>query len=964
MKKILSLVTLLCVALVLHGAVVNYTADNTTVFPNPERGYTVQNNKVVSTSDPRLLGGSPSFSGGELDNIRLRLLVYYLNNYRTADLPDAILNGFDEDMATLRANGWKCILRFAYCDTDSTDTTPQWVGKHLKQLQPHLAANADVIYVMEAGFIGKYGEWYYTLNYENKSQRMNASRRQVVDSIFKYAPTDRFILFRTPITKYEYYGDYDHMGDNTLTSAEAFTGTQKARWGHHNDAFLANWGNAGTYYSYTTEHGGVNDDPAVRSYVAAETNYVPNGGETNVTDADEAEAVYADAPSEMSTYHWSFCGNSYAEAVTSRWRTSGIYDTLNVHMGYRYNLITGTYSDVVEPGNNLSVSFSLKNTGYAPIYNERTAYIVLRNSDHSYSLPLSADPRLWAPGSTANISETLALPSEMSGGTYSLYLWLPDQYTKLHNDSRYSVRIANASWDSEAGMNYLGATVIVDAPITAGELEANTDSITAGSDKLSAAISAANTGDVIVLKAGTYTETATFTIDKNITIKAATGATAVIKPEKYMNIADGVTVKFIGVMFNATSFQSGDYHIIRSSGTTGNNCLILDSCEFYNYANNSALLSCRSDKKLDYMIVNNCKFYDINKSCIFLENTDTKYLRVSNSSFYNLTAGSGFSAGFIHAKSSTGIVIVDHCTFYNCESETLSYPAVFVRYSSNATVSNCVFKLVSTEDMCATYLQGGGDVKYTLTHYYDNWQPYGHYKSATVSNCLEADPVFANAASSDFTLGSTSPCLRAGSDGSHIGDPRWWPTSQNINITTPASGKMTYVTTHALDFSNISGLKAYIARQAYRGEVTMTAVGAVPAGTPLVLIGTGSTQFSVPVISEAAATAPTGNLLRAGDGYTTFSGSTYDYIIWTDGLFHQISGGSVPYGKAYLHLSGDPLYGTGSSTPGVRIIFEDNNATSFESVETKSEATKFIENGRLFIRKNGITYDALGRIIR
>ena len=243
----------------------NYTADNTTVFPNPERGYTVQNNKVVSTADPRLLGGSPSFSGGELDNIRLRLLVYYLNNYRTADLPDAILNGFDEDMATLRANGWKCILRFAYCDTDSTDTTPQWVGKHLKQLSPHLSANADVIYVMEAGFIGKYGEWYYTLNYENKSQRMNASRRQVVDSIFKYAPTDRFILFRTPITKYEYYGDYDHMGDNTLTSAEAFTGTQKARWGHHNDAFLANWGNAGTYYSYTTEHGGVNDDPAVRS---------------------------------------------------------------------------------------------------------------------------------------------------------------------------------------------------------------------------------------------------------------------------------------------------------------------------------------------------------------------------------------------------------------------------------------------------------------------------------------------------------------------------------------------------------------------------------------------------------------------------------------------------------------------------------------------------------------------------
>lgn len=63
MKKAFSLVTLLCVAIMLHGAVVNYTADNTTVFPNPERGYTVQADEVVQFGEGKKAGNEACAPG-------------------------------------------------------------------------------------------------------------------------------------------------------------------------------------------------------------------------------------------------------------------------------------------------------------------------------------------------------------------------------------------------------------------------------------------------------------------------------------------------------------------------------------------------------------------------------------------------------------------------------------------------------------------------------------------------------------------------------------------------------------------------------------------------------------------------------------------------------------------------------------------------------------------------------------
>ena len=182
---------------------------------------------------------------------------------------------------------------------------------------------------------------------------------------------------------------------------------------------------------------------------------------------------------------------------------------------------------------------------------------------------------------------------------------------------------------------------------------------------------------------------------------------------------------------------------------------------------------------------------------------------------------------------------------------------------------------------------------------------------------------------------------------------------------TPANDKSTYVSTMTLDFSNVEGgLKAYVATAAAGGVVTLDEVDAVPAGTPLMLVGTADTKYTVPVV--ASASAPETNMFRAGDGTTEFdaeSTTSYDYILFTDGKFYRIATDTtVPVGKAYLHCDSDP---TTPLARELRISFGDN-ITGIEQIDNgqltidNSQDGKFIENGKLVIVKNGVKYNAAG----
>ena len=251
MKKILLLLMVWLPMWILADQHVTYTADDVTIFRNPERGFTEElgGETMLSDNENHVVLAEADWFFDEEDSHyadrqyqTLVMLMYYLGNYKDTDLSDAILLGFDEDMQKLRDEGFKCVLRFAYDWESKEDADLTHVQRHIQQLKPHLAANKDVIYVLETGFVGQWGEWYYTSHFGNKSQHLNDDRRAVVTAMLDACPSDRFLLVRYPLIKTEYLGD-----ENALDSVQGFSGTNRARMGHHNDAFLNSYGNDGTY---------------------------------------------------------------------------------------------------------------------------------------------------------------------------------------------------------------------------------------------------------------------------------------------------------------------------------------------------------------------------------------------------------------------------------------------------------------------------------------------------------------------------------------------------------------------------------------------------------------------------------------------------------------------------------------------------------------------------------------------
>ena len=460
-------------ALFTQAATINYTADDNTIFKNPERGFITMLTGHLTTSNPYGVKGQEGALNNHANNDQgtIILVHYYLDSYKnTATLPAKILNGFDEDMAVLRSKGMKAIIRFSYVDHASNETANDapWniVQQHINQYASHWQENADVIFCFQAGIVGAWGEWYYTSNYGNKVDYMNNARRQVVDAMLAAVPADRCIQLRTPKFKTTYMNS-----NQALTEAEAWQNTAKARLGQHNDAFLYDYDNMGTYQDTATE----------KPWLAQETLYVPIGGETDITDVNKAKiwATYEKTTAEMSRLHWTFIQSGYATQTTNYWRGNGTFDELNRKMGYRYQLVNATLPEQATAGGKVTVKLNIKNTGYAPLYNERHAYIVLKNGNTSYQIQLAADPRKWKPnGVVTAINEQITIPSNAVNGTYQMYLYMPDAYASIASNPAYAIRFANANiWEATTGMNKLNASITISGGSDTPEPPQPTDAI-------------------------------------------------------------------------------------------------------------------------------------------------------------------------------------------------------------------------------------------------------------------------------------------------------------------------------------------------------------------------------------------------------------------------------------------------------------------------------------------------------
>lgn len=423
---------------------VNYTPDQGTVFPNPERGFYKHTESILGTSG--MLNENALKSYMKNENISLILRLYYLSNFKTTALSSTALQRFDTDMEVLRRSGLKCILRFAYTNQmPGEDAALEIVKQHLDQLAPYFAKHADVIAFMQAGFIGPWGEWHSSSN----NLTTATASAEILNKILETLPAERMVQVRTPNYKQRFLDR-----KTALTSNEGFNKSNVARIGHHNDCFMASVNDYGTYKEVAAE----------KAYLNAECLYVPSGGETcppsNIDPADCTKAQQ-----EMRYLRWTYLNDGYYLGVNDQWIVQGCMDNIKREMGYRFQLKSGTYTRMLAPGSTFNARIIIQNTGYAPLYNQRDVELILRNNQNNsiYYSKLNIDPRLWQPLTDNTIDVSIGIPADIPLGTYSLFLYMPDVSPAISERPEYSVRFANQQvWEATTGYNNLQVNINID----------------------------------------------------------------------------------------------------------------------------------------------------------------------------------------------------------------------------------------------------------------------------------------------------------------------------------------------------------------------------------------------------------------------------------------------------------------------------------------------------------------------
>jgi len=476
---------------------VSYT-ESSADFPNPERGfyrYSETRASNFTTLDANTLKGYRNLQSISNANYRvyssLVFRYYVLDDLKTTSIPQATLDKINTDMAAARTAGVKLIPRFVYTITQNAGSCPEGficppygdapkanVLQHINDLKPVLHANADVIACVQMGFVGTWGEQYYSDFFGDPSSNGGqgkltdqnwADRGEVIKALLDAVPQSRMIQVRYPQMKQRYiYGIGSLVTAAAMTNAEAFLENEKARIGFHNDCFQSGPNDTGTYEDYGSSSTGRSSSTAVvtalKDYKRKDSKYVAVGGETcmayaqdnNCEPAGRAQVAFA----EM---HYSFINAHYNNVVNNVWQNGGCMDNIKKNLGYRFVLQDATLPDAVNAGNGLAFTINLANKGYASPYNARPVQLILRKAgtNEVTVLPIASDVRKWYTGKIS-LESSVTIPAALAKGQYELLLNFPDAYQSIASRSEYSIRLANNDvWEETTGYNKLNHTITV-----------------------------------------------------------------------------------------------------------------------------------------------------------------------------------------------------------------------------------------------------------------------------------------------------------------------------------------------------------------------------------------------------------------------------------------------------------------------------------------------------------------------
>ena len=187
-------------------------------------------------------------------------------------------------------------------------------------------------------------------------------------------------------------------------------------------------------------------------------------------------------------------------------------------------------------------------------------------------------------------------------------------------------------------------------------------------------------------------------------------------------------------------------------------------------------------------------------------------------------------------------------------------------------------------------------------------------------------------------------------------------TPESVSATITSAGYATYCSPYALDFSEVSGLKAYIITGTESGNtLALSAVKEVPANTGVLLEGEVG-NYDIPVVASSSTDVSANKLV----GVTAKKeiAAEAGYVLMDEdagvGFYKNNKAFTVGANTAYL-----PANFAGGAA---REAYFFDGATDVEAVEAASEAVakegKFIVDGKLRIFSKGKMFNANGQLVK
>lgn len=444
---------------ILVGQTINYPV-SANIIANPERGLqkysiTAKNYSTKKGANNLSISTLNSWKNSD-DKVTVVYRYFLLDNFMNSNINTTYLNNIQRDFNNVRTAGLKIIVRFAY--SNKTGAAAQQPSKskilaHISQLSPILNANKDIILSLQAGFIGTWGEWYYTNSAEFGtsgviSTNQWANRKEILDAMLAATPIEIPIQVRYVGIKTVLYGM------SQLNAQTAYQNTANSRIGFYNDAFLNNYGDQGTYTVINKC-----DNPVGTSeynYLSNETNYLPMTGETNGINTCNSNyrttggnAIYEMGLTNMTTLNRDYYTPFWTQVISSNH-----YNEILRNLGYRFVLNS---SNVTLNNLSFDLTLNITNVGFARPFKQRNVYLVMKNTQTNVISThlINTDIRTWETNIIISQQFNIGL-----SGTFQLYLWMPDNEPLLSSNSDYSIQFANSGmWESTTGYNNLLQTI-------------------------------------------------------------------------------------------------------------------------------------------------------------------------------------------------------------------------------------------------------------------------------------------------------------------------------------------------------------------------------------------------------------------------------------------------------------------------------------------------------------------------